>query len=80
MTELEVLAMLAKAAGGDFIFLDGHEMRSRRIREATQAAIEAGWLDLGPLIESDQWGFYRARITEEGRRAIAELDATAEPT
>lgn len=73
MTELEVLSMLAKASGGSHILLDGHELRSLRIRAATQLAVAKGWLNLGPLIEVEQYGFYRAQITEQGREALATL-------
>lgn len=79
MTENEVLRMLAKIPDGHFIMIDGHELRNERIREATEYAVGRRWLDLGELIEGDQWSWYEAKITPEGRAAIAALTTPPAP-
>lgn len=62
--------MLDGASHADFILLDGHEFRSPHIKAATEIAVSKGWLALGPLKEGDQWSWYEAKITKEGRKAI----------
>lgn len=73
-TEQDVLKMLSKIPADGFAMIDGHELRSPWIRKSTQLAVDKGWLDLGELIEGDQWSWYEAKVTPQGREAIKELD------
>lgn len=70
--------MLDGASHADFILLDGHEFRSPHIKAATEIAVSKGWLALGPLKEGDQWSWYEAKITKEGRKAIKAWKAKGE--
>lgn len=58
----------------DYILVDGHTLvRQKFLRAATTRAVDAGWLDLGELIENktEQWSHYKARLTEAGRAMLA---------
>lgn len=74
MNENQVLRMLSAVPEGRIIRLDGHDLRDPMIREVACIAVRNGWLELGELIEGDQYGWFEGEITPAGRAAISALD------
>jgi hypothetical protein len=59
-----------------WILVDGHALsRNAFLRATTYAATEAGWLDIGELIEEDQYSYYKARLTDAGRTMLQDHEA-----
>lgn len=73
---LEALGRFIAAYKDYCIQIDGRDLQSPKLRRYTQVAVDNGWLQLGDLVEGDQWSWYEAKITEAGKQAVAELEKT----